>query len=352
MKDTFSLFVDFLRENRDRIRNDLEMSGDSWRRRLYGDVFRQNFLPAPESVPVNAKVSSTDSTEFIRELYNGKKLILIRAYTVVGRRIYTSFISKVISVSRDDLQRFTIMLMEHTEHLSILEMLRTEVPDYVLVDGSLSGRLFRKFRPVDAEGYKEFHNEYISTLGKLLETASEKGVPLIFMAKSSETSVFRRYLLGVINGSQKGSEDLVREEGLYANDHFLVKSLAEDTGYTMPLLQPASKLWAGKEDKFPLITSHILPRKNDLPLKVDIFMSMDEPVPDTMEPSGIREDILNMMFWAYGDLKTYNIWLADVDRLVKFRNREVESIYMKAFEKEIGISFYETRGERRARLRI
>lgn len=352
MKDTFSLFIDFLRENRDRIKNDLEMSRDSWRRKLYNTVFNENYLPAPVPFPVSGSVSSTDSTEFIRELYNGKKLILIRAYTVVGRRIYTSFISRVISVARDDLQRFTIMLMEHTEHLSIIDMLKSETPDYILVDGSLGGRIYRKFKPLDAEGFEDFNTVYLDTLGELLEASSAKGIPLIFMAKSSETSILRRYLMSLLRERKSDVALLSEEEKLAASDHFLVKSLAGNTGYTRPLLQPVSKLWRSKDEKFPLLTTHILPRKNDLPIKVDVFISMEDHVPDRIEGGSVREDIMNMMFWGYGDLKTYNIWLADVDRLVKFRNSEVENIYMKAFEREIGISFYETRGERRARLRI
>lgn len=352
MRDTFSLFVDFLRENRDRIKNDLEMSRDSWRRRLYNEVFSQNYYPSPTPVPVKASVSSTDSTEFIRELYNGKKLILIRAYTIVGKRIYPSFIPRVISVSRDDLQSFTIMLMEHSEHLSIIEMLKSENPDYILVDGSLTGRLFRKFKVLDVEGFNDFNKEYLSVLGQMLHMASQKNIPVIFMAKSSETAIFRRFLIRTLRRNGNSSEELDVEEKIKSNDHFLVKSLAKKEGYTVPLLQPVSKLWSKEGEKFPVLTSHILPRFNDLPLKVDVFMSMDDPVPDEIEKGTFREDVLNIMYWGYGDLKTYNIWLADVDRLVKFRNSEVENIYMKAFEKEIGISFYETRGERRARLRI
>ena len=351
MKDTFALFMDFLRNNREEIRNSLEMAADSWRRELYGTVFRDNFISAPETVPVSGKqVSSTDSTEFIRELYNGKKLILIRAYTVLGKRIFPSFISEVISVSRDDLQQFTIMLMEHTEHLSVLDMLRDEKPDYILIDGSLTGRIFRSFRNLNAEGYREFSGNYIRTLGDMLEAASAKGVPVIFMAKSSESKLFRRYLLGLIKASRRQEEALEAEEKLNASDHFLVKSLAGGPGYTVPLLQAAPRIWGN--GKFPVLTTHILPRVNDLPLKVDVVISTEGNVPDATEGQELPGDIMNLLFWGYGDLKTYNIWLADVDRLVKFRNSEVENIYMKAFEREIGVSFYETRGERRARLRI
>lgn len=351
MKDTFTLFMDFLRTNREEIRNSLEMAADSWRRDLYGTVFRNNFISAPETEPVTGKsISSTDSTEFIRELYNGKKLILIRAYTVLGKKIFPSFISEVISVSRDDLQQFTIMLMEHSEHISILEMLREESPDYVLVDGSLTGRIFRKFKTLNADGYREFSRKYMETLGEMLETASKKRIPVIFMAKSSESKLFRTYLLNLLKQENPHNQYIPEEENLSASDHFLVKSMAKEAGYTVPLLQAVPRIWS--DGRFPVLTTHILPRLNDLPLKVDVVFSTDGQVPDVTEGSTLPGDVLNLMFWGYGDLKTYNIWLADVDRLVKFRNSEVENIYMRAFEREIGVSFYETRGERRARLRI
>ena len=68
--------------------------------------------------------------------------------------------------------------------------------------------------------------------------------------------------------------------------------------------------------------------------------------------SDISENIRNLLFWGYGGLKVHNIWLSRVDDLVKFRSEETENVFMRAFEKEIGISLYETRGERRARIRI
>ena len=64
------------------------------------------------------------------------------------------------------------------------------------------------------------------------------------------------------------------------------------------------------------------------------------------------ERIVDTIFWAYAGQKVYNIWLSKVDNMVKFRSEEVEKIYMRQFEKTIGIPMYETRGERRARIRI
>ncbi len=343
MNDTFSEFMEFLKKNRDEIRNDLLMPYDSPRRMLYSEVFRRNYITEIPEVPFGKEIAATDSTETVRELYNGKKLILIRSYSVLGTHRYASFIPLVISVGRDDVQRFLTMLMEHSEHMSMLKLLEERKPDYLLVDGSISGRINRQRRPLVAEGYEQFHEEYSDTLSKLLDRSAELSIPLVFMAKSSESRVFREFLLQEL-GRTKLQEDIIRaEHETRLNDHYLVKSLASSAGYTRPLAQRASLRTTFGEKEYTYNTTHLLPDPKDLPVKMDVYSGKD---------GIIEDDILSLAFWGYGDIKVHNIWLADADRLVKFRNDEVEGIYMRAFEKEIGISLYETRGERRARIRI
>jgi hypothetical protein len=167
MNDTFSEFMEFLKKNRDAIRDDLLMPYDSPRRMLYSEVFRRNYITEIPEVQFGREIAATDSTETVRELYNGKKLILIRSYSVLGTHRYASFIPLVISVGRDDVQRFLTMLMEHSEHMSMLKLLEERKPDYLLVDGSISGRINRQKRPLVAEGYEEFHEEYSDKLSKL-----------------------------------------------------------------------------------------------------------------------------------------------------------------------------------------
>lgn len=343
MNDTFSEFIEFLKQNKESIREDLLMPEDSPRRRLYSEVFRQNYLTSIPEEKFRRNIAATDSTESLRELYNGKKLILIRSYSVIGSEIYSSFIPLVISVGRDDVQRFLTMLMEHSEHLSMLRLLEKRKPDYLLVDGSISGRIMRQKRPLVAEGFENFNEVYTHKLSELLDRSSELGIPLVFMAKSSESRVFKEYLLQELSRRNMNTDFVRGEQESRVNDHYLVKSLASVPGYTRPLQQKGILKVSGGEKEYVYHTTHLLPDPKDLPLKMDVYNG---------DIGGIGNDILSLAFWGYGDIKVHNIWLADVDRLVKFRNDEVESIYMRAFEREVGISLYETRGERRARIRI
>lgn len=342
MNDTFQEFVNFLRINREKIRDDLLMPDDSPRRHLYSEVFVENYIRNPVTGSFGKDISATDSTEFVRELYNGKKVILIRSYTTAGQDIFSSFLPLVISVGRDDLQRFLTMLMEHSEHLSILKMLEERHPDYILVDGSISGRLNRQSRQILAEGYEAFHEEYMATLSRMINRATNLDIPLLFIAKSSESRAFKEYLLSEI-AKKEGDLPIIKEERQSrVNDHYLIKSLADEPGYSKPVKQKAKLHTIEGDFEYHYLTTHIMPDAKDLPLKMDVIGENDK----------IGEDIISLAFWGYGDVKVHNIWLANVDRMVKFRNDEVENIYMRTFEREIGISLYETRGERRARIRI
>lgn len=341
MNDTFIEFSRFLRENSKEIRDGLIMESGSPLKDIYNPVFEEHFLPysrAPK--PVNS-VSSTDSSEFVRELYNGKKLILIRGYTLFGRNIHTSFIPQVKEVSRDHVQAYLTMLMEHSEHLSILKMLRDESPSYILVDGSFSGRVARKSKMLNAEGFREFHDSYFQSLRDLLSLCDGTGIPLIYISKSSESRKFSRFLLSELKKTGYSIDNLSIPD---STDHFLVRSLAREKGYAEPLMGTYD---LGKNgESVNVATTHVVPDIQDLPMKVEVID------PRLSDGDGIRDDIIDLVFWGYGSIKNHNIWLAQVDKMVKFRSAEMENVYMKAFESEIGVEFYETRGERRARLRV
>lgn len=353
MNDTYEEFLEYLHENRKTIENSLVLDRNSLLFSLYSGIFNKNFIRADGTDFNPGLMSATDSSEFVRELYNGKKIILIRSYTKMGSEIYTDFLAEVINVHRDHLRNFTILLMEHSEHKSILKSLDYGKPDYILVDGSLIGRLSHEDSKILAEKYENFIDDYYSTLGKLIEKSLSLNIPLVFIAKSSESTQFKKYLLNSLDSSQKMS-DLVKNEMKSSNtDHFLVKSLAGTSGMTVPLIIPRSIKWNSERKKLNIVTFHAMPREHDLPIKVDIVLpdvqDMEIEAPDRFE---VPNRIIEMVFWGYGGLKTHNIWLAEIDKLVKFSQKEVEGIYMKAFEREIGVQFYETRGERRARFRI
>ncbi|MCW6170833.1 MAG: DNA double-strand break repair nuclease NurA [Thermoplasmatales archaeon] len=343
MSTGFYDYVEFLRKNREQIKGDLMIPKDSWRRSLYSEIFDKYFFPMPNYSEPHGMISATDSSEIIRELYNGKKLMLFRSLTSIQNKNYESFLTKLQVVAREDVQRYTIMSMEHSEHLSILKMLENESPDYILVDGSLSGRIFSEEIAIDADDFKEFRNEYFTSLLTMVDLAVRKNIPLIFIAKSSDSSIFRNFLLSQVQAEGK-KIDLERKSR--STDHFIIKSMATYPGYSFPVSHTMKLATGDRQMEIPIITTHILPDTRDLPFKVEIVASKNDGNED------LREDIRSLLFWGYGGLKVHNIWLSRVDDLVKFRSEETENVFMRAFEKEIGISLYETRGERRARIRI
>ena len=223
MNDTFSEFHAFLRENSEKIRSDLIMGVNSPLWETYSDVFKKNYIPFDDDVKPVSDVSSTDSSEFVRELYNGKKLILIRGYTLYRGKVFSSFIPRVQEVSRDHVQAYLTMLMEHSEHLSILKMIHSVSPKYILVDGSLSGRVMRRTAKLDADGFTAFRETYIQVLEDVLQEASLKGVPMVFISKSSESRKFRRFL---VNELAIENPHMDKETLPDSSDHYIVHSLA------------------------------------------------------------------------------------------------------------------------------
>lgn len=354
MNDTYEDYLKYLEENTDSIRGGMLIDQDSPLRALYLQGFLDNFHERGEKEIRPGDLSATDSSEFVRELYNGKKLILIRAFAKSKEYVAKDFICEVINVNRDEIRNFSILLMEHTEHVATSRLLEEKRPDYVLMDGSLIGRLYHKRNRIDAENYENFMEDYFRQLYALISTCLKSDIPMIFIAKSSETTVLRRFILDHLGDHGMTQEEMAEEKGKKRTDHLLVKSFATGSGYTTPLRVSVE---VGKNDaglgKLNVVTLHALPDSNDLPIKVDLVLPQaQEGMHGREEKYEVPEDIIDLLFWGYGGLKTHNIWLADVDREVKFRQKEVEELYMRTFERIIGIPFYETRGERRARIRI
>jgi NurA-like 5'-3' nuclease len=184
-------------------------------------------------------------------------------------------------------------------------------------------------------------SKIISQRLRSFSTSAETGVPLIFVSKSSDSRMFTGYLQTLMGSGSLGNE----------TDHLLVRSMAQSPGYTTPLMVPMMVGTTGSG--INVVSFHAVPDILDLPLKVDIFDGRNQKeIGHSALPADVDHEILQMIFWGYGGFKAHNIWLADVDRLVKFRTPEIENLYMKTFEKMTGIHFYETRGERRARIRI
>ncbi|MGC8506395.1 MAG: DNA double-strand break repair nuclease NurA [Thermoplasmata archaeon] len=336
-------FRNFLRNNVEEIASSLYIPEENGCRSAMKDVFRESYNRYEAgSVPGDVSVAACDSSEFVRELYNGKKIFIVRALTEVNDRAYASFTSDVVHVDRDDVRNFSILLMEHSEHLSILKMLENESPDFILVDGSLIGRLSHSSDRLDVYGYEDFMMKYFQTLEKLITSACEKMSRLIFIAKTSESQAFKKYLI------DKSGEYSAGEKCSGVTDHLIVKSLAEYTGFTSPTdtVLKIGPQWV--RERFIVKTFHLLADMRDVPMKVDTL----EDITKVTGKYGIHDSVLSVIYGGYAGLKLHNIWLAKVDRKVRISRQESENVFMKMFEDTVGMQMVETRGERRARIRI
>ncbi len=346
--DTFSDFMDYLNKNREMIRKSMKMDEKSDIYLLLKDAFNRNFHEFNPHDPGRIDVASTDSSEFVRMLYIGKNIVIVRAYTVYKNETFSHFKTDMVAVNPEELMKFTILLMEYSEHRSIINLLDKHSPEYIFVDGSLEGRLSHSTETLKIDNYQAFMGEYFRTLREMIKKAFDKNIRLIFIAKSSFSDKFKDYLLNSIRPEYLNSESVKKEIKIYPNDHAIIKSMAHSKGYTTPVMY--KKTLEGFDVNY--VSFDVLPKVEDLPMMVHILDRDFQKETSNKSPYNIDEGIINLIFYGYTSYRVYNLWLVDVDKKVKLRSKEMENVYMKAFEKATGITFYETRGERRVRIRV
>jgi len=110
---------------------------------------------------------------------------------------------------------------------------------------------------------------------------------------------------------------------------------------------------------FPTITSfHLLLDSRDTPLRID-FPSWILGSENTLNilkknhfinhASNAVEEIIRMLKAGYAGLMDYNVWLKRADEEVKLHRRDVDAIYERLLEKDLGITLIHTRGYRRVK---
>lgn len=103
-----------------------------------------------------------------------------------------------------------------------------------------------------------------------------------------------------------------------------------------------------------VISFYLLPSKSDIPLKVDLpawFFGFEDKFSNYDWPEIVNvdlNDILKLIVSGYCGLDNYNIWLVNVDNMVKLSRRVFEGVYLPKFEEIIG-GFITSRRYRRVR---
>lgn len=154
------------------------------------------FGELPKSSSDEFRVLAVDGSLQYTIMSNGGIFYVVRALALSNtnvkfRSVYTGF-----DYSSDESYRAVIgRMMEWMEHKVILEALNEGFEGYILIDGSIYGRLAHVPLEVNSVYSRDFIVKYFETLIELFKTAREKKVPIIGLSKESRSSFFREFLM-------------------------------------------------------------------------------------------------------------------------------------------------------------
>jgi len=234
----------------------------------------------PNSTPSDFSVLAVDSSSQHVVTSNGGIFYVIRALAQSKDKRYRKIVADFDFTSDSMYEAVHIIhrKMEWLEHEVALEAINDGFEDYILLDGSIYGRLVHI--PIET-GYvndRAFMLKYFETLIKLFESCRENGIPIVGISKESRTSFFREFLIKIVakklideiglskaelerllslalDDKRRAVKELeklkhssifkeIMEELLARRPDFqLILSYAKSTGYTTPLILGASARW-------------------------------------------------------------------------------------------------------------
>ena len=333
--DFFQAYSDFLERNRDNIRRSITIHKDDPAYEFFKERLKNLYHPLPEPEKPPLAVTATDGSEFSRELYNGQKLVVCRSLSLTGENEESQSCFYLLNMNREDKSEIVKRIMEDLEHKSASAAMKSNAGGLCLMDGSLSGRLYWGKTKFDTDLSPDLYDTYIKNLIEFLDTVNDQKGILAYVAKTSDTTIFKKYILSL----EKEIPDFLKKRSI--TDHLLLHSLAEFPGYTEPVWK-SYEISTAKTVNF--YTTHIIPSMNDTPMKVDFIIPENSPY--------TVENLISWLVWSYTGLDNHNLWISVADKKVKFSRNETEEIIMRMFFDTAGSEIVETRGERRARIRF
>lgn len=237
----------------------------------------------PSSSPSEFSVLAVDSSSQHIVTSNGGIFYVVRALALSKSKRYRELVTDFdfTSDSSYDAVYSIHRKMEWLEHKVALQAVKDGFNGFILLDGSIYGRLVHI--PIET-GYvndRAFMLKYFETVIELLKTCRENNIPIIGISKESRTAFFREFLIKTIASEMADEMGLNTEkierlislaldnrrmavkelekieeekninilsgliEELFARkpDFQLILSYAETVGYTTPLLLGASVRW-------------------------------------------------------------------------------------------------------------
>nr|MDO8099306.1 DNA double-strand break repair nuclease NurA [Candidatus Njordarchaeota archaeon] len=451
------LFVNEVRRKRDYMKLKLVKGSISALDEDFQNLLMENWHPLPQELTNDSigdiGLSAVDGSRGLRDYANGSRLFVVRglALTNAGeqfRRLETEiFMSQESEI---DIDRY---IRQKTESIEIAAA--TEVAPhlkgsrrFILIDGSLYGRMFHLLRDSPVEGDRDFILRYVNSYAEFLHRCKDENIILVGVSKDSRAHFLRDLFLKRICSTElKKLDSSLREEEIselqscfstihdkpglcfhklerltekYGSklaklkeimleflrsrpDFQLIMNFAPEAGYCTPIELAADQHFlrelhsiskdaksyvrrhfrnallenmsqedqfvafatkvVGKVLEFPTIISfHLFLDRRSTPLRIDI-PSWVLRLSDTLSSLGagsrsidlhnnlakVLDEIISLLRSGYSGLEDYNIWLKRVDDEVKLRRVDMDTIYERVLEKELGVTLIHTRGYRRVK---
>jgi len=163
--------------------------------------------------------------------------------------------------------------------------------------------------------------------------------------------------MGAVRRTKKEMEVMMRDPEGYVKRRFR-KSITEKATKEGEFVNFASEVICKVLD-FPTIVSfHLLFDIRDTPLRIDVpswFFGSENTLRTFMETQfreGAKdraEKLIRMLKPGYAGLMDYNVWLKRADEQVKLQDKDMDNLYERVLEKELGLTLIHTRGYRRVK---
>lgn len=162
----------------------------------YRDLFSRRWLPLNTLDETLTNVYAIDSSNGEVELSGGGVIIFTRslAMTPNSNEIRRLRLDALYPKHVREYEDYLRLIREHMEHEVALQAVE-EGARYVLMDGSLYGRMLHVLYELDIEGKENFALEYVKKYGELLSKARSKSTILVGVSKDSRSTVFKEEVL-------------------------------------------------------------------------------------------------------------------------------------------------------------
>jgi len=254
-------FLDLLLDEVKRNREELAKvaGGSSTTAEWYRELVQRKWNRFPERDLESRGVYAVDSSSGTVELAGGGVLVIARSIALgIGglqkRRLrLEAFYPKDLR----DYEDYLRLLREHLEHEVALDALETD-PEFILVDGSLYGRMIHVLKEVEIQDREDFMFDYVEAYSDFLSAALRKGTVVVGVSKDSRSTLFK--------------EEVLKEQVLrIAREHGL------DT-------QEILKLWSGLRRRPREVVEEVRRKTSSGAYPAELYKFFEEarsPVPDS-----------------------------------------------------------------------